>query len=195
MGRTLFERISIGVCAGAMLMLGVVAPASASSTSDSLAAAREARIAKLTQGGVSTQSADAYCTGRRVLDCWVHEPVVNAPQHEYVPIQFLKGDHVSIDAGGCVQTGGRGKTWKRYVDPASDANLYHGSIQIPGAINDLTQLWMVVGRSVDVTGDGGNLTLGYQDDQYDDNGYDRHDDGTGNQCKNVENAWVHLVIS
>ena len=39
------------------------------------------------------------------------------------------------DVDGCVNTGGSGKTWKRYLDPAgaNSARLYHGLIWIPGA--------------------------------------------------------------
>jgi hypothetical protein len=51
-----------------------------------------------------------------------------------------------------------------------------------------------VGRTFVVSGQGGSLVLGYQDDGYSDNGYWGHDNGTGDQCKNVGNAWVHLVI-
>jgi hypothetical protein len=38
------------------------------------------------------------------------------------------------------------------------------------------------------------LRLGYEDDNYDDNGYWGHDDGTGNQCQDVGNAFVEVTI-
>jgi hypothetical protein len=41
----------------------------------------------------------------------------------------------------------------------------------------------------------GALVLGYEDDGYSDNGYYAHDDGTGNQCKGVGNAFVSLTIN
>jgi hypothetical protein len=43
----------------------------------------------------------------------------NVKQHitNYTGVGFEPGDRVTISAGGCVQTGGAGKTWKRYVDP------------------------------------------------------------------------------
>jgi hypothetical protein len=47
------------------------------------------------------------------------------------------GDIVTVvNAGGCVQTGGSGAIWKRYVNPdASDApNLYHGLVGIAGVL-------------------------------------------------------------
>jgi hypothetical protein len=45
----------------------------------------------------------------------------NVMQHQtgYPQITFKPGDSVAVDAGGCVQTGGMGSTWKRYVDPSS----------------------------------------------------------------------------
>src|SRR5262249_25945895 len=39
----------------------------------------------------------------------------------------------------------------------------------------------------------GYLTLGYEDDNYNDNGYWRHDDG-GGQCRGIGSAFVELVI-
>ena len=35
--------------------------------------------------------------------------------------------------------------------------------------------------------------LGYEDDGYGDNGYYSHDNGTGNQCLDVGDAWVTLI--
>ncbi|TWP54335.1 hypothetical protein FKR81_01935 [Lentzea tibetensis] len=111
------------------------------------------------------------------------------------PLTFLRGDHVTVTAGGCVQTGGHGRTWKRYVNPASDNDLYHGLITIPGATAHLVRLQNVVGRQFVVGGRGGSLILGYEDDGYSDNGYYSHDDGTSGQCRNSVNAFVHIVIS
>lgn len=41
------------------------------------------------------------------------------------------------------------------------------------------------------------LVLGYSDENggYGDNGYWGHDDGTGDQCKGVENAWIDIQVS
>jgi hypothetical protein len=39
------------------------------------------------------------------------------------------------------------------------------------------------------------LVLGYLDDDYGDNGYWGHDDGTENQCRGVGPAWVALTIN
>jgi hypothetical protein len=135
-------------------------------------------------------------TAVRPTECDITEPVVNVPSQVY-GLLFRPGDRVQVIAGGCVQTGGKGKTWKRYVDPASDNDLYHGLITIPGATGDLDRLVNVVGRQYTVFGQGGNLVLGYQDDAYGDNGYyARNDDnGTGNQCLGLGNAFVRVFIT
>ncbi|MET7656511.1 hypothetical protein [Streptomyces sp. NPDC005486] len=135
------------------------------------------------------------CSGTTLpIDCTITEPVVTQRETTY-PFSFLPGDHVTVTAGGCVQTGGHGLTWKRYVDPASDGDLYHGLITVPGATGDLARLVNVVGRPYVVGGRGGSLKLGYEDDGYSDNGYTAHDNGTGNQCLNSVNAFVRIVVS
>ncbi|GAB1646546.1 hypothetical protein [Krasilnikovia sp. MM14-A1259] len=182
--RALLKRGSIAAVAGALVAGAAAAPASASTpTVERAVAARPAAM-------------NSYCTGRTLpLDCWVTEPVVTQASTTYSSIQFQHGDYVTITGGGCVQTGGSGKTWKRYVDPLADNGLYHGSFHIPGATSGLTWFQYANGSKWYVSGNGGPLVLGYQDDGYGDNGYWGHDDGTGNQCKNVGNAWVHIVIS
>ncbi|EWM11270.1 hypothetical protein [Kutzneria sp. 744] len=199
--RKMFTRVSVGLAAAAVAALTVLAPqasaAQAGTTQANTAPASNARQAAVQQAlKVTPNVADSGCTGRALpLDCWVHEPIVTQPSATYPTIQFLPGDHVTVDAGGCVQTGGHGATWKRYVNPASDNGLYHGLINIPGGTAGTQQIWTAVGRTFTVGGSGGSLVLGYEDDGYSDNGYYSHDDGTGNQCKGVGNAWVHIVIS
>jgi hypothetical protein len=156
-------------------------------------------VAVFMLGGSLVSPADAdtqaYCQGRTYpINCWVMEPNVRQRSTEYPQIQFEPGDHVYIEAGGCVQTGGAGLTWKRYVDPAADNDLYHGLISIPGGTAGLVRLLTMVNQTVVVT-ERGSLTLGYEDDDYSDNGYWGHDNGTGNQCSNVGPAWVHLTIT
>jgi hypothetical protein len=126
-----------------------------------------------------------------------------------LPRIFLKpNDKVTIDANGCVQTGGHGSTWKRYVDPLQDGNedIYHGTLGVQNArladgttmlnpirLQDVRQLtfWVPAGQ---------NLRLGYEDGDYSDNGYWGHDDGDPEQC-NLDgshgfggNAFVTLTI-
>jgi hypothetical protein len=138
------------------------------------------------------------CSGSTLpIDCRIDEPVVT--QHEFTyPFSFLPGDHVTVEAGGCVQVGGHGLTWKRYVDPAADNDLYHGLITVPTATGELERLVNVIGRQIVIGGRGpAPLKLGYEDEDgaYGDNGYYAHDNGTGNQCLGVGPAWVRIVIT
>jgi hypothetical protein len=147
----------------------------------------------------------------------IDRPAVTAATTELPSVRFQPGDLVTVSAGGCVQTGGSGKTWKRYVDPSGDNSdrLYHGRIRIPLATDDLETLASVMRREntldrtaasppvaplrVQALPEGADtsrlfLTIGYDDDSYDDNGYWGHDDGTGDQCKNVGDAFIELLI-
>ena len=141
----------------------------------------------------------------------IDEPNVKQHITGYPQIRFQPGDHVTINAGGCVQTGGSGNTWKRYVNPSGPNadRLYHGLIWIPGVIGgraatgvppDPKRIVAYVGPNQAITIPSGVdtaqmfLRLGYEDDGYGDNGYYSHDDGTQNQCKSVGNAYVSLTI-
>src|SRR5438105_2273448 len=81
-----------------------------------------------------TVSCQASTTSANTTVCVIHEPVVTAHLTELPGIAFKPGDKVIIGAGGCVQTGGHGATWKRYIDPSGDNadHLYHGLVWIPG---------------------------------------------------------------
>jgi hypothetical protein len=141
----------------------------------------------------------------------IDEPNVKQHVTPYPQIKFLAGDKITIQAGGCVQTGGAGSTWKRYVNPSGPNadRLYHGLIWIPGVIGgraatgvppDPKRIVAFIGPNQAVTVPAGAdaaqlfLRLGYEDDGYGDNGYYSHDDGTQDQCKNVGNAFVSLTI-
>lgn len=134
--------------------------------------------------------------------CDIALPNVLARQTEYPTIQFHSGDTVEVSASGCVQTGGSGRTWKQYVSPSGNNSdhLYRGLILIPGATSGLVTVQSVIGQilTISATG-GGSLSLGYQDDDYGDNGYWSHDDGSDDQCKDQSGpmrgrAVVHLRI-
>jgi hypothetical protein len=145
-------------------------------------------------------------------DNWrIDEPIVTQHISEYSQIRFQPGDRITIQAGGCVQTGGIGSTWKLYVHPTGPNadHLYHGLIWIPGVIGgpaatgvpaNADRISAYIGANQAVTVPSGTdtaqlyLRLGYEDDGYSDNGYYSHDDGTQNQCKNVGNAFVTLAI-
>jgi hypothetical protein len=139
---------------------------------------------------------DPRCSDRTAMgqfDCVIHRPAVNRHETGYPNVVFAPGDVVDVNADGCVQTGGWGSTWKRYVNPSGPkaGELYHGLIRIPTETitsGDLVRINSVIGRHLRVTGLGvpvSNLVLhlGYEDDNYSDNGYDSHDDGWQDQCK------------
>lgn len=145
------------------------------------------------------------------VDQWViREPVVNLTLKPgsteevgkyYDQIGITAGDTILVSAGGCVQTGGHGLTWKRYVDPQgpNSDKLYHGRLTLPGLpdmriddfLNRYGGTWVAPGlpRSYVIV-----PHLSYEDDGPVDNGYYAHDDGTGDQCLNVGNAWISFTI-
>ncbi len=139
---------------------------------------------------------DPRCGNRTAtgqFNCTIEEPVVTQHETSYPAIVFAPGDIVNVKADGCVQTGGFGDTWKRYVNPsgANAGTLYHGLIRIPTAKpagSGLVRIESVIGKPQTVTGTGVPasqlfLHLGYEDDGYGDNGYYSHDDGNPEQCK------------
>ncbi|HEX3967600.1 MAG TPA: hypothetical protein VHW70_06515 [Edaphobacter sp.] len=131
--------------------------------------------------------------------CRITEPNVKQRITNYPQITFKAGDSVTVSAGGCVQTGGSGATWKLYVNPSGSNSdrLYHGLIQIPGVDSDLVRIAGVINRTIAIPSTipaNASLNLGYEDDGYSDNGYWGHDDGTENQCRNVGNAFVVITI-
>jgi hypothetical protein len=143
------------------------------------------------------QALDPKCTNRAATGafvCVIDQP--NVTQHEtvYPAVQFAPGDVIDILVDGCVQTGGSGDTWKRYVNPTGVGvdHLYHGLIRIPSAVpagSGLVRVETLIGHPQKVTGTGFAasqlvLSLGYEDDNYSDNGYYSHDDGNEDQCKN-----------
>ena len=146
------------------------------------------------------------------IETWrIDEPNVKQHITPYPQVRFQPGDHVTIQAGGCVQTGGWGSTWKRYVNPSGPNadRLYHGLIWIPGVIGgrsatgvspDPKRIVAYLGANQSFVVPSGvdtaqlYLRLGYEDDGYGDNSYDKHDDGTQDQCKGVGNAYVSITI-
>jgi hypothetical protein len=146
------------------------------------------------------QTTRCTANGPNQTVCRIDEPIVTRPLTDYPQVTFRVGDRVTVSAGGCVQTGGWGATWKRYVNPSgSNSNrLYWGTISIPGATQGAIRLSDAIGASPLTVSAGISppliLKLGYVDDDYSDNGYDSHDDGTENQCRNEPNAFVVLTI-
>jgi hypothetical protein len=138
--------------------------------------------------------------GPNAVEWRIDEPNVKQRMTAYPQIRFQPGDRVTINAGGCAQTGGSGATWKRYVDPQGPNadRLYHGLIWIPGATPGLVRIASVISRpqSIPLGIDPAQsyLRLGYEDDDYGDNGYWGHDNGTGDQCRGLPNAYVVVTI-
>ena len=137
-------------------------------------------------------------------------PTVNQQFTIYKEIPLKKNDEIFIDACGCVQIGGSGKTWKRYVNPSgpNSDKLYHGLIwvenpaayrlPVSGANKNMVRIADVInaqnrGVRIKILSDS-HLILGYEDDNYADNGYWGHDDGTGDQCKSSGGAIVRITI-
>ena len=155
-------------------------------------------------------------TGPNRIECTVGQPDVGRPQSTYHPIYFRPGDQIRVEAGGCVQTGGWGKTWKHYVFPQGPDShqYYHGLIRIPGMIvpdnpkyGKLVRIADVLNKTYTVPRDhnpSDPLSLGYEDGDYSDNSYDDRyyswpfqgavDNGTNNQCRGEGEAWVKIYI-
>jgi hypothetical protein len=144
----------------------------------------------------AAQSIAVSNVGSDIVVYRISEPIVTAAATAYPSVVFRAGDFVTISAGGCVQTGGHGATWKRYVDPSGGSadKLYHGLIELPGF--PMTRIQEVIGQTLTVPANASplSLRLGYEDNGYGDNGYSGHDNGTSDQCKDVGNAWVVLVV-
>ncbi|MBS1808677.1 MAG: hypothetical protein JST84_10840 [Acidobacteria bacterium] len=130
----------------------------------------------------------------------IDTPNVKQRDTRYAGITFRAGDIVSLEAGGCVQTGGHGKTWKRYVDPLGERTnqFYHGLFRVPG-MKAFVRIGEMIGKTYtipdNVSGDM-SLHLGYEDDTYENNGYWGRDgdDGEPKQCTGVGNAWVRIKV-
>jgi hypothetical protein len=126
----------------------------------------------------------------------INTPNVNQASTPYDSIPLRKGDTAFVQAGGCVQIGGNTPSWHPYVDAAGSSGLYHASIQLPGmsAVQSIGNFIRNHPSGMVLPQDG-ILQLGYADDGRSDNGYYKHDDGPGNACGGVGNAWVQLTIS
>ena len=124
----------------------------------------------------------------------IDKPNVTQYQTDYKEIWFLPTDTVTIKAGGCVQTGGSGKTWKRYVEPSGSGSdkYYSALIWIPGINTSLQRITTYLDQpltfSTGIDQKQLYLRLGYEDDDYSDNGYWGHDDGTEDQCAVVDHG-------
>lgn len=145
--------------------------------------------------------------------CNITEPNVTQHQTTYSTILFHPGSFVTVHAGGCVQSGGSGQTWHRYVDPSGPNadHLYHGLISYPGSgglVRFSPASQTTAGWTFQIPTNAQNnisLVLGFEDDNYGDNGYWGHDrdNGPNGQCpvpgtqyaELGKPAWVTITIS
>jgi hypothetical protein len=102
----------------------------------------------------------------------IDRPIVNQPEAAYPEIVFRQGDRVTVRAGGCVQTGGTGETWKHYVNPQGPNadRLYRGLIHIPLVTSSYVPIGAVVDKTLRVgaacrrfSPDQMHLRIGYVD--------------------------------
>jgi hypothetical protein len=141
-----------------------------------------------------------YTPSSQITVWRIDHPEVTTAQTIYEEVRFDPTETLVIDSGGCVQTGGKGLTWKSYVKPLGDESnrLYSGMIQVPTVIPTLVRvgtelkvpLHFPSGQQTAVS-----LTLGYQDDGFSDNGYYAHDNGDDNQCSGIGPAWVEITAT
>jgi hypothetical protein len=141
---------------------------------------------------------------RRVSDgpaeTWrIDLPRVDRPVTSYPNIVFRPGDRVTFAAGGCVQTGGKGLSWRRYVDPRGQDtdHLYHGLITIPGSSSAPTRIADVINHPLVIASTISGkpyLVLGYEHEQYWNAGYYAPDAGPEDQCKGEQPAWLEVKI-
>ncbi len=128
----------------------------------------------------------------------IDQPEVAHPLTAYPGVALRQGNLVHVAAGGCVQTGGSGKTWKRFADPTGDSaeRLYSGTLAIAGAApspHGRIANWL--GVPIAITAPTATLEIGYQDDSYSDNGYASPDPGTDDQCVGQGPAWVTVTVT
>jgi hypothetical protein len=122
---------------------------------------------------------DHYPIGADIVTCtesppghemWkIDYPSVDRSLTDYPAITLNPGDVVTLNASGCVQSGGFGSTRKRYVNPDDGSghldSQYYGTVQIVGVTGDnnpeLILHW--IGPSF-IIPQAGHLALGYVDD-------------------------------
>jgi hypothetical protein len=162
-------------------------------------------ICACSQRGLSQENITNSMSAPDTVVWRIERPNVQQAETDYPEISFQSGDQVAVQASGCVQTGGKGKTWKDYVHPQGDNSdrLYSGMISIPTITAGLVRIQTVLGNTYTIKEfpEGTDpssqiLRLGYQDDadSYGDNGYYSHDDGDNDQCKGVGDATIILTI-
>ena len=178
---------------------------------DSLCASQSAPLGQPFRLQVIPHSVSATYNGQKAEIFTIWAPDVKDPAVMYNEIPLNSGDRVLIYACGCVQTGGKGNTWKSYFDPKGSGSdrLYSGTVGVVYSGQSIPpQYWKNPTGLVRIKtfvqnqgpgfvvppGKSAAIVLGYQDDGYPDNGYDSHDDGDENQCRGVGAAAVDIIV-
>jgi hypothetical protein len=205
----------LGLCCFFVLLPGVVSCSGRTPANETVATVAEKVTTSQVVCGVSDKGGVCTLTitedpANNKITYDIFQPVVNQEFTNY-PVSFQPGDQVTLEAGGCVQTGGAGDTWKRYVDPSSDEpSHFFGTISVPGAATPSGGI--INGEHIQdvlaATGSGTTFTiptnpcltstpdsqliLGYTDDSddFDDNGYYDHDDSA--QCAGADGQSAHV---
>jgi FIMAH domain len=206
------RRWGVGLAATALICSGLAAVPPGAAYAD----------APTSCGSNSASNGDAcVLTASDATHLRIDQPFVAGPSYEYRSVVFQPGDTITLNAGGCVQTGGLGATWKRYVNPTGSnsgfpAGLYWAWVTIPGAffadnplqpVNHVPFLMFTgpAAHSFIIPGIAQptdfvqpiDLIIGYTDDNYDDNSYSDHDDGNDDQCAFSNDggpAWVTVSV-
>ena len=155
---------------------------------------------------VVSLAADVKTSAGETKTFVIDQPRVDTAEMSKFPmIKVAPGDTVMLGAGGCVQTGGFGSTWKSYTNPlGSDADkFYSGTAWIDGVTGGgpqkigavMNRSWKVPTPKDPKLAQQYFLQLGYLDDGYADNGYYAHDNGNDNQCASKGPAWVEVKVT
>jgi hypothetical protein len=147
----------------------------------------------------------------------IDQPRVDVPSDEIKQISFQPGDTLLFSAGGCVQTGGSQRVWKRYAPPSKNSiglyfsgtaiyTEYSGTVEIKGVtdqgagpdFNGHLPFAPLVNHVLTVPNLGekiGELTLGYIDlGDYGTNGYWNYESLNRDQCQSSP-AWIELQVT
>jgi hypothetical protein len=128
----------------------------------------------------------------------IKRPDVTRSELPFPYILLNAYDTLLITAGGCVQTGGQGLTWKRYLKPQGPGSdrLYYALVNVTGFTSNWERLSDYVNHRLPMPQNVRRsvFRLGYRDDDLSDNGYYKKDNGINGQCLGQPDAWVTITI-
>lgn len=142
--------------------------------------------------------------GHEVDHCIVQYPEVRQQMTLYPEIPIGQGDLLDVQAQGCAQRGGHGKTWANYPTPVGENSdkWYAGVLWIRAVTPTSTDLFpqhrflpnLQITELTIPPNSKAEIRIGYQDNDYSDNGYYAPDPGIDNQCLNTTEADVTFDI-